>query len=1516
MIKRVNKYLLLILMSAIAGKVLSQTPRPLPANYTASTPVNFIRTWDATAPETDANVLPNRFLRDVKMSTQYFDGLGRPIQTVVRMGSVESTGGAAADMVAPVEYDQYGREVHKYLPFVANSAGGNASINDGKFKLNPFEQQASFMTAQYGPQGETFFYSKTNIEPSPLNRTEKAMAPGNSWVGAERGVSVKNWMNTTTDDVKIWTVNPANPWEFGTYSVTGVYGQGQLYKNVTVDEKENQIIEFIDKEGKIILKKVQMTATPDDGNGKDYTGWMCTYYIYDEQDNLRCVIQPEGVKQLTVSSWQWTLNLLAEQCFRYEYDSRSRMITKKVPGAGEVWMVYDAKDRLVMTQDANMRFPSSGGPGKWMYTTYDEFNRPLSTGLITDPVNYNNHLYHLNAAAVNNSYPVIANYTSEELTRTFYNDYNWLSSYGNPLPVVYNSSFNTYFQPVSNTVWPYAQANVQTTNLKGLLTGSRVKILGTSTYLYTVNIYDEKGRAIQVQSTNITGGIDIVTTQYTWTGQPLVIVQKQEKYGPNTNGQTSVLVTQLSYDDLGRMVKTEKKASSTLVNGGAMPAYKTITETQYDKLGQVKKKNLAPSYGATGLETLNYDYNIRGWMLGMNRNYLTTTGQSGTTRFGFELGYDKLINSGGRNYTASQFNGNISGMIWKSDGDDVKRKYDFSYDAANRLLKGLFEQDDAVNSWNRTTMDYSMQMGDGTNPLSAYDANGNIKGMTQYGWKLGASVTTPIDNMRYTYYEGTNRLKSVTDFNNDALTKLGDFRTASTHPQYGTKGGLTSSSTPAQFEAITDYSYDVNGNLVTDNNKAISSIIYNHLNLPSVITVMGKGTITYTYDAAGSKIQKTTVDNTVTPAKTTTTLYLGGAVYENDVLQFLGHEEGRIRFKAAEGTSPASLQYDYMIKDHLGNVRMLLTEEQQQDKYPVASLEPSKIATEKNYYDIKDAQLADKTEANGIPDYNNDNGIGNNPADAAFSASNSTKLYKLNSNTAKMGMGITLKVMAGDKIDVFGKSYYFQNNPGPGSNSAIPVADLLAAFLGAPGAGASTSGHGTATVATINNATSIAGINSMMTQQNNQSNSASTKPRAFINVLFFDEQFKAVDYRISMVGNNSELKNHYTDLQNIVSQKNGYVYIYVSNESPVNVFFDNLQVVHTRGAILEETHYYPFGLTMNGISSKSLNNSPENKFRFNTGTEFSNGEFSDGSGLEVYETPFRGYDCQLGRFNEIDPLSEITTDWSVYAFCGNNPVLYSDPLGLCRDDTLKKPADYPNKDNHFVPLYNIVDNPPIVPGWSSNKPKSGNFQSSFGTSIAAGAFFRTTGTAILGSNPEITGPLLAGGMIVGLAVVTIYGANTYANPALPSYWSMPRDNTRRTPKPISLPKPVAVPIDYPLPKGGKLPPINIALSVSEYLKEFASFTGSVPYYNWGGVMPIETTAAAYSAAIIALGRLPNVHFNFNLSTPTGLVNDPINLSTRSNAITTAEFLTVFTLFREKTTFWIKSGTIYKPFTIK
>ncbi len=96
----------------------------------------------------------------------------------------------------------------------------------------------------------------------------------------------------------------------------------------------------------------------------------------------------------------------------------------------------------------------------------------------------------------------------------------------------------------------------------------------------------------------------------------------------------------------------------------------------------------------------------------------------------------------------------------------------------------------------------------------------------------------------------------------------------------------------------------------------------------------------------------------------------------------------------------------------------------------------------------------------------------------------------------------------------------------------------------------------------------------------------STMPKAFINWVFMDEQFNTITG--SMTGcdavstNNNVLKNHH---QTISITRNGYLYVYCSNESDLDVFFDNLQLIQTHGPLIEETHYYPFGLSMAGISS-------------------------------------------------------------------------------------------------------------------------------------------------------------------------------------------------------------------------------------------------------------------------------------------------------------------------------------------
>jgi RHS repeat-associated protein len=93
---------------------------------------------------------------------------------------------------------------------------------------------------------------------------------------------------------------------------------------------------------------------------------------------------------------------------------------------------------------------------------------------------------------------------------------------------------------------------------------------------------------------------------------------------------------------------------------------------------------------------------------------------------------------------------------------------------------------------------------------------------------------------------------------------------------------------------------------------------------------------------------------------------------------------------------------------------------------------------------------------------------------------------------------------------------------------------------------------------------------------------------------------------------------------------------------------------------MEETHYYPFGLTMAGISSKAAGKL-ENKFKYNTW------ERNQDLSLEIDESFYRVNDYQTGRFWQPDPKIEWATmeRWSPYVSNLDNPILYNDPKGDC-----------------------------------------------------------------------------------------------------------------------------------------------------------------------------------------------------------------------------------------------------------
>jgi RHS repeat-associated protein len=271
------------------------------------------------------------------------------------------------------------------------------------------------------------------------------------------------------------------------------------------------------------------------------------------------------------------------------------------------------------------------------------------------------------------------------------------------------------------------------------------------------------------------------------------------------------------------------------------------------------------------LQLINYKYNIRGNMIGVNLDAAGNPQTSEDKLFSYRLDYHEDL---------KYFDGSISKQSWKTHGTDPSiRTYQFSYDRANRLKNAIY-------SGGQTGENFSI-------PNVAYDENGNITFMSRMG-KSG-SATVRIDSLDYQYLNGGNKLKTVTDNASDAQAD-------------GFKNGTNSGD---------DYEYYADGKLKKDLNRSISLIEYNFLDLVSKVTRINGDYVEYVYTSTGEKRRT----KRVIGGAESYTFYDGEMIYTatgaitslNDYkLSEIQNSEGRF----------VNGKFEYGYTDHLGNLRI------------------------------------------------------------------------------------------------------------------------------------------------------------------------------------------------------------------------------------------------------------------------------------------------------------------------------------------------------------------------------------------------------------------------------------------------------------------------------------------------------------------------------------------------------------------------------------------------------------------
>ena len=497
-------------------------------------------------------------------TVQYYDGLGRPTQSVTN-----ALGGNGTFMATLKELDALDRETRSWLPQAVPSAD-YVSPND-------FINSAS--------ASGTYPYAENTYD--ALDRLVQSCGAGAEWHTAGKSAN-KVYSTNSLNEVRKYSA----PLEKNSLADKGYYAAGTLEVEETTDEDGKSLKVYKDFLGHVVLER-------RNGNND-------TYFVYNDLGQLRYVLSPEYQYANHKEQAEYdknhgskdNVNYKAKYAYEYRYDERGRVVKKILPGSEYIQYWYDKADRLTYMRDANLR-----EKGLYRFMFYDRLGRLAVQG-VCESCNYGfggeNALpkaefgntgakyqiggYGISGATMSHFRVEVVNY---------YDNYDYLAT-----------------EMFKKSNWQQKMASASGACAVGLPTGSIVRT-SNGEYLYGSVYYDAKGRAVRTFGTHLNGGMQETRTSYTFTNNPKVVSTTEYNANGDVEGSAEYTYAYNQYND--------KLQSIDLRMNGEESAHR-IAENTYDDLGRLLKVRRSGSAG-----DVDYAYNIRNWVTSISSKEFSET---------------------------------------------------------------------------------------------------------------------------------------------------------------------------------------------------------------------------------------------------------------------------------------------------------------------------------------------------------------------------------------------------------------------------------------------------------------------------------------------------------------------------------------------------------------------------------------------------------------------------------------------------------------------------------------------------------------------------------------------------------------------------------------------------------------------------------------------------------------------------------------------------------------------------